>query len=76
MEITNLKAYLYNMGLTFVDFGVIVESNPLWLSRIASGKAYASRRLARDVYQATGGVIQLKTRPLKSNPQQEKQQQS
>ena len=63
MQIDNLRAYLANIGMSFVDFGVILDTHPGHLSRVASGRVYAGKRLAKDISQATGGIINLPTRP-------------
>lgn len=74
MEINNLRAYLLQIGMQCKDFCVMIDVNPSHLSQIINGRAYPSRRLARDIYNATNGVINLPTRPRKAKQEKEKQQ--
>lgn len=76
MQTLNLKAYLANIGMTSADFSVIIDCDPKYLSRLISGKLRPGRRLAKDIYQATGGVIQLPTKTTKRQVKIKEQQQS
>ncbi len=62
MEVKNLRAYLANIGMTLKEFAKRIDCNYPHLTRILSGYCYPSRGLARDIYEATGGVIRLETR--------------
>ncbi len=62
MEVQNLKAYLANVGMTMQQLSEKVECNTRYLTRLATGELTPSKRLARDIYQATGGVVKLKTK--------------
>lgn len=62
MEVTNLKAYLANIGMTLKDFCEIIECDEKYMSNIMHGRRRAGPRLARDVRQATSGLIKLTTR--------------
>ncbi len=79
MEINNLKAYLANIGMSTRDFCEIIEVNEKYMSSIIHGKRIPGPRLAKDILQATDGLIQLKTRlrkkDQKSNETQNQQQQ-
>ena len=57
MEIRNLRAYLSNVGMTVRAFSELVDCDPKYISRIAVGRIIPGRRLARDIFNATGGVI-------------------
>ena len=72
MEVNNLKAYLANIGMSIQDFGVIIDCDGKYLSRIIHGKSYPSRRLAKDIRVATDGIVNLPTRPR--NPDKKQQQ--
>ena len=61
----NLKAYLANVGMTMTEFCKKINCQRTYLSTICSGKAYAGRRLAKDIFEATNGMIRLATRPRK-----------
>jgi len=74
MEITNLKAYLAEIGMTIKEFCEVIECNDKYLSRLIHGKKRAGRRLAKDIYQATSGTIKLKTRPHHQYKKKEQQQ--
>ncbi len=56
----NLKAYLANIGMSFRDFGRLVECHPYYLAQISSGKMLPSKRLAREIEKATDGEIKIK----------------
>lgn len=75
MKVENLKAYLANIGMTVKDFCTIIDCDPKYMARIINGKGYPSKRLAKDIRLATGGVIDLPTRPKNKQTKSEKQQQ-
>lgn len=70
MEVKNLKAYLANINMTIKKFCEIIDCDDKYLSRIIHEKVTPGKRLARDVYHATNGVITLKTRKKKSELQE------
>ncbi len=70
MEVQNLKAYLANVGMTMQQLSERVECNTRYLTRLATGELKPSKRLARDIYQATGGVVKLKTKSDYANESQ------
>ncbi len=79
MEVVNLKSYLANIDMTVKDFCEIIECDNKYMSKLMHGRATPSRRLAKDVKQATGGLISLKVRERKRDQQkreQEKQQET
>jgi hypothetical protein len=65
MEVRNLRAYLANIGVTLKDFAEAVECHPHHLSSIINGRFTAGHRLARDIFQATDGVVQVPTKKRK-----------
>lgn len=67
MDNINLKAYLANVGMTMTQFCNLLDCNRSYMSSISSGKTIPGRRLARDIFNATNGVIQLKTKADKSD---------
>ena len=67
MEIKNLKAYLANIDMTLRDFSEIIECSPEHLSRVVKGKTMASPRLAKDIREATSGLINPTSRSRKRN---------
>lgn len=67
MEVSNLKSYLANIGVTLKDFCEIVECDDKYMSKLMHGKANAGHRLARDVNKATDGLVQLKVRDRKKD---------
>ncbi len=79
MEVTNLKAYLANIGMSLKDFCEIIECDDKHMSHVMNGKKRAGHRLAKDVRQATSGLINLETRwrklDQKRQDAQRKQQQ-
>lgn len=62
MEVQNLKAYLANVGMTIREFSEKVDCSPRYLARLSSGELIPSKRLARDINQATNGIVKLKTK--------------
>jgi len=79
MQVTNLKGYLATIGMSLKDFCEIIDCDDKHMSKIMHGKKNASHRLAKDVRQATDGLIHLNTRlrkkDIKRQQQQEQQQQ-
>jgi transcriptional regulator with XRE-family HTH domain len=63
MNNLNLKAYLANVGMTMTEFCEKIGCRRTYLSTICSGKTFPGHRLAKDIRAATGGVINLSTRP-------------
>ena len=62
MQITNLRAYLIQVGMNMKQFAEKIGCNRCYLATLLSGKAYASARLSKDIFEATGGVIRMPTR--------------
>ncbi len=62
MQVTNLRAYLANVGMTMKDFAKKIACNRTYLARIVSGDSYAGHRLAQDIFEATGGIIKMPTK--------------
>ena len=62
MQITNLRSYLVQIGMPVREFAKKIACNRCYLSRLITGDAYASPRLAKDIFEATGGVIRMPTR--------------
>jgi len=73
MQVTNLRAYLANVGMTMKDFAKKIACNRTYLARIVSGESYAGHRLAQDIFEATGGVIKM---PTKNDQIKEEQHQA
>jgi len=63
MEVNNLKSYLANIGMTHRAFCEKIDCNEAYLSSIINGGVKAGRRLAKDVFEATDGLIVLPTKP-------------
>jgi DNA-binding transcriptional regulator YdaS (Cro superfamily) len=70
MEVRNLKAYLANVCMTAGEFAEIIDCTPSYVNQLANGTAIPSRRIARDIFKATEGVIKLETNPRKAKKQQ------
>lgn len=62
MQVTTLRSYLAETGMSYDDFGKLVDYHPRYLYAIAMGKKMPSEKLARNIFRATNGVIQLKTK--------------
>ncbi len=76
MQVENLRSYLANIKMTVKDFAKMLECDAKYLSLIASGKRPVGKRLARDIHQATNGVISLpiaKKKEKTNNKQQDQQ---
>ncbi len=74
MEVQNLKAFLANKGMTFKEFCQQIDCNYAYLGNVVAGRNYAGRRLARDVCNATQGIVKLKTRIRKKDLKDKEQQ--
>lgn len=75
MNTLNLKAYLANVGMTMTDFCHKIDCDRAYLSCISSGKIMPGRRLAKEIFTATNGVINLPVKPKKQHEDKKKQQQ-
>lgn len=67
MQVTNLKAYLGEIGMTIKDFCEIIEYNHMYVSGVLNGRRLATHRLAREISRATGGVVKLNAAPRKKD---------
>jgi transcriptional regulator with XRE-family HTH domain len=56
---SSIKIYLATVGMTMTDFAKSLDCAMPYLSSIANGRAKPSKRLARDIYKATGGVVDI-----------------
>ncbi len=70
MEVQNLKSYLANVGMSIREFSEKVDCTQKYMSQLALGRLLPSKRLARDIFQATGGVVKLKTKADKTKENQ------
>lgn len=68
----NLKAYLATINMTLKDFGQYIDATPRYLSQISKGRTIPGTRLAKEIEEATGGVV---TFDLSKKHRREKQQQ-
>ena len=59
MQVRNLKAYLANIDMTMKQFARKIKCNPGYLNGVVRGDYTPSYRLAKDIYEETGGVIWL-----------------
>ena len=75
MEVQNLRAYLANIGMTMRDFAQVIECSPMYLSHVMAGRRKIGKRLARDIRQATDGIIDLSAVPQKKAAAKDSQQQ-
>jgi hypothetical protein len=53
--------------MTLIQFSQLIDVNRAHLSRIVHGRTFPSRRLARDIWRATNGIVNLETKPRKNN---------
>ena len=53
----DLKEYLYQKRLTLKQFSEIIGYNRSYLSLIMNGKLKPSKRLAKDIQEATNGQV-------------------
>ncbi len=75
MQVSNLKSYLANIGMTAKDFCEIIDCDDKYMSKLINGKVNAGHRLAKDVREATDGLIQLRVRVRKKDMKKQEQQQ-
>jgi len=61
MEVQNLRAYLAQKGMTMKKFAQCIGCSSTYLSHIAAGRRTVGKRLARDIYYATEGIVDLPT---------------
>jgi len=61
MEITNLKSYLAECKMTIRQFCEILGCSSEYMSRVYQGKKTCGKRLARDVFELTEGIVKLPT---------------
>lgn len=66
MEVQNLKSYLANVGMTMKQFGDLINYNPHYIRQVAIGKITPSFRMARDIRNATNGIVDLQAQTKKS----------
>ena len=66
MELT-LKVYLAQNNMTLRDFAKKLECTEQYMSDLGSGRRFPSKRLARDILQATNGAIKLCTKKEKES---------
>jgi len=67
MQVNNLKAYLANIGVTVREFSETISVTETYLSAIIHGQRVPGPRLAKDIFEATDGVISLTTRVRKKD---------
>lgn len=53
----DLREYLFRHRLSVVDFSKIIECDRAYLSKIVNGKLKPSKRLAKDIEEATNGEV-------------------
>ena len=75
MMVENLKAYLANIGMSLKDFCEIVDCDDKHLSKIMNGHKNAGHRLAKDIKEATSGLITLTTRIRKRDIRRQQKEQ-
>jgi hypothetical protein len=74
VEVTTIRGYLGEMNMTIADFSKVVECEDKYLAKVLKGTVYPSRRLAKDIYNATQGIVKLATNPnTKTNKKQYEQ---
>jgi len=62
MESKKLKSYLADEGMTLRQFCQKIDCNYSHMSGVATGRKTPGKRLARDIFAATSGMVCLKTR--------------
>jgi len=62
MQVTHLRSYLAQVGMTMKEFAEKIQCSRTYVSKLASGEVYASPRLAKDILEATGGLIKVATK--------------
>lgn len=70
MQVSNLRSYLAETGMSIKQLSEMIEYNPEYIRQIARGHALPSHRLARDILKATNGVVKLKTKRDDANDSQ------
>ena len=71
----NLKVYLATIGMSMTHFAKKIDYSVCYISQVTHGKAYPSRRLSKDVYNATNGMVKMITKKEKQlQLEQEKQE--
>lgn len=65
MQVTTLKSYLCEMGLSTAQFADIMECSRQHMDSVMKNKTYPSLRLSRDIFRATSGVVNIAPRPRK-----------
>jgi ribosome-binding protein aMBF1 (putative translation factor) len=67
MEVSNLRSYLAETGMSIKQLSEKICYNTEYLRQVARGNAIPSHRLARDIFNITGGVVKLKTKSDQAN---------
>ena len=67
MEVSNLRSYLAETGMSIRQLSDKIHYNAEYLRQVARGKAFPSFRLSRDIFNITGGVVKLKTKAEQAN---------
>jgi ribosome-binding protein aMBF1 (putative translation factor) len=69
MQVSNLRSYLAETGISIKQLSEMINYNAEYLRQIARGSVSPSHRLARDIFNVTGGVVKLqaKTKKPKEN---------
>ena len=76
METKKLKSYLADIGITVRQFCEKLDCNYSHMSGIVTGRKTPGKRLARDIFEATSGMVRLKTREKREKmPKQIKSEQ-
>ncbi len=70
MEVSNLRSYLAETGMSIKQLSEMISYNPEYIRQIARGHASPSHRLARDILKVTNGVVKLQTKAKKSQKNQ------
>lgn len=65
MQVSNLKSYLAETGMSIKQLSELTNYSQEYLRQIARGKVLPSFRLSRDIFRATNGVINLPVRTRK-----------
>jgi transcriptional regulator with XRE-family HTH domain len=74
VQVNNLKSYLANIGMTVREFSEIIDVGETYLSAIIHGSRIPSPRLAKDIFEATDGLISVTTRMRKKDKKREQAQ--
>jgi hypothetical protein len=65
MQVTSLKSYLCEVGMTIAQFSELMECSRQHMHGIVKKRTYPSARLARDIFHMTNGVVNIPTKPKK-----------